>query len=101
GGIFAYGLDPYTGKLLWKRVIRHERKPGILGTKVPDEGVTTRRYGYNANTVLNEVLISDGELVTMTGLILDPRTGEVANRPWPKKVPSKPQALPEHPMAFY
>jgi len=101
GGIHAYGLAPATGKQLWKRIIRHDRQPGPLGGKIPDAGITTRRYGYNANTVLNEILISDGKLVTMTGLILDPKTGELANRPWPKKIPSKPQALPQHPMDFY
>lgn len=101
GGIFAYGLDPHTGQLLWKQTARHERPAGPLGKKLPDEGVTTKRYGYNANTVLNEVLVSDDKLVTMTGLILDPRTGAIRNPPWPTKLPNKPQALPEHPMAFY
>ncbi|MBL8795633.1 MAG: PQQ-binding-like beta-propeller repeat protein [Planctomycetia bacterium] len=101
GGIHAYGLDPATGRMLWKRTIRHERAPGLLGGKIPDDGPTTRRYGYNANTVLNEILVSDGKLVSMTGLILEPRTGEVANRAWPKKLPDKPQTLPEHPMDFY
>lgn len=101
GGIHVYGLEPATGKQLWKRTIHHDREPGKLGGKIPDEGITTRRYGYNANTVLNELFISDGKLAGITGLILEPKTGEIANRPWPKKIQGKPQGLPEHPMDFY
>jgi outer membrane protein assembly factor BamB len=101
GGIHAYGLDPASGMQLWKRTIRHDREPGTLGGKIPDEGITTKRYGYNANTVLNELFVSDGKLASITGMILEPETGEIANRPWPKKVSGKPQGLPEHPMDFY
>jgi outer membrane protein assembly factor BamB len=100
GGIHAWGLDPHRGTVLWKQVIRHDRPPGPLGKKIPDAGVTTRPYGYNANLVLNEILVSDGALVSMTGLTLDPRSGRVVERPYPKKASERPQALPEDPMAF-
>jgi len=81
GGIFVCGLDPRTGEQLWKQHIGHTRAPGTLGGKIPDEGVTTRRYGYNANKVLNEILISDGKLVAMTGLVLEAKTGKIVEEP--------------------
>ncbi|MBA4065748.1 MAG: hypothetical protein C0501_18920 [Isosphaera sp.] len=101
GGIYCYGLEPGTGKLLWKYRVHHERAPGELGKKIPDAGETTRRYGYNANKVLNDVLISDGTLVSMTGFILDAKTGKSADPPEPPKPRDKPQPLPVHPMPFY
>ena len=77
GGIVAYGLDPHTGRMFWKTPVAHDRKPGPLGGKVPDDGITTRAYGYNANTVVNDLLTTDGTWVAMKGLCFDPRTGKI------------------------
>jgi outer membrane protein assembly factor BamB len=66
GGIYIYGLDPKTGRLAWKKVLR--RSPVVADGK----GKTTIR----PNRVLGDVLKSDGQTLSLPGLAFTPETAD-------------------------
>ncbi len=64
GGIYVYGLEPATGSMKWKKVIR--KGPVVL------EGTQKRPPPVVPNRVLNDVLRSEGGSLILPGLSFDP-----------------------------
>jgi len=63
GGIYAYGLDPKTGSIAWRRVLR----------RGPVEHDGKSKIGIRPNRILNDVLKSDGQTLSLPGIIFDPK----------------------------
>jgi len=68
GGIYAYGVEPSTGELKWKKVIRKE--------PFPLEGASKRTAPVVPNRILNDALRSEGGELVLPGLTFTPRTTE-------------------------
>jgi outer membrane protein assembly factor BamB len=66
GGIYAYGVEPATGKLTWKKVIR--KAPVVL------EGTVKRPPPIVPNRILNDAIRSEGGALVLPGLTFTPGT---------------------------
>jgi hypothetical protein len=66
GGIFVYGVEPATGSVKWKKVIRK----GLVVL----EGTAKRPPPVVPNRVLNDALRSEGGSLILPGLRFDPTT---------------------------
>lgn len=66
GGIYAYGVDPASGELKWKKTIRKD--PFAL------EGTSKRPAPVVPNRILNDALRSEGGELVLPGLTFNPRT---------------------------
>ena len=80
GGISVYGVDPKSGTLRWKKVLR----------KGPVKVEAKNRSPITPNRILNDALASDGKLLSLPGITFDPRTTDDELRtkieaPTPKK----------------
>jgi outer membrane protein assembly factor BamB len=65
GGIQVYRLDPVSGNVHWKSVWT---------------GPATDPLGDTGNSVINDVLVSDGKLLYLKALALNPATGQFGER---------------------
>lgn len=68
GGIVAYGVDPASGELRWKKSIRKDPFPLAGASKRPGSVVPNR--------ILNDALRSEGGELVLPGLTFNPRTSE-------------------------
>jgi len=68
GGIHAYGVDPASGDLKWKKTIRKD--------PFPLEGASKRPPPVVPNRILNDALRSEGGDLVLPGLTFNPRTTE-------------------------
>lgn len=66
GGIYAYGVDPASGELKWKKTIRKD--------PFPLEGTSKRPMPVVPNRILNDALRSEGGDLVLPGLSFSPRT---------------------------
>ena len=79
GGIYIYGLEPKTGRLAWKKVLR--RSPVVADGKT--------RSTIRPNRILGDVLKSDGQALSLPGLIFTP---EMTDAELQKKVDGEDEA---------
>jgi len=80
GGIYVYGVDPRTGDLKWKKILR----------KPPVRVVPGEKTSIVPNRILNDALKSDGQVLSLPGITFGPGTTEEELRtkiaaPLPKK----------------
>ncbi|MCX5684970.1 MAG: PQQ-binding-like beta-propeller repeat protein [Planctomycetota bacterium] len=62
GGIYVYGLQPKTGELVWKKVLR--RAPVAYDGK--------GKFSIKPNRILNDALKSDGQALSLPGITFTP-----------------------------
>lgn len=62
GGIYVYGLEPKTGKMAWRKVLR--RAPVAYDGK--------GKFSIKPNRVLNDCLASDGQVLSLPGIQFTP-----------------------------
>jgi hypothetical protein len=62
GGIYVYGLQPKTGELVWKKVLC--RAPVVYDGK--------GKFSIKPNRILNDVLKSDGQALSLPGITFTP-----------------------------
>jgi outer membrane protein assembly factor BamB len=62
GGVYVYGLEPMTGKLVWKKVLRREP------VRYDGKG----KVSIKPNLILNDVLKSDGQVLSLPGIQFSP-----------------------------
>ena len=80
GGIYVYGVEPKSGELRWKKILRKPSVKIAVGAKV----------SVAPNRILNDVLKSDGQTLSLPGISFDSKTSEDDLRiqieaPLPKK----------------
>ena len=68
GGIYVYGAEPGAGTLKWKKVLRK--------SLISIDGSQKKKPPVVPNRILNEVLKSDGNSLSLPGIVFDPRTTE-------------------------
>lgn len=66
GGIWVYGVQPESGDLVWKKVLR----------KAPVKLAANGKTPVVPNRILNDVLASDGKVLSLPGITFDSRTTE-------------------------
>src|SRR6185369_12783339 len=64
GGIYVYGVDPRTGDLKWKKILR----------KPPVRVVPGEKTSIVPNRILNDALKSDGQVLSLPGITFGPGT---------------------------
>jgi len=65
GGIYVYGLDPKTGRLVWKKVLA---RAAVLY----DASKRSAKVPIRPNRILNDVLKSDGQTLSLPGITFAP-----------------------------
>ena len=79
GGIHLYKLDPATGRTLWHGI---EGAPAwtqsVEGDQAMNNSVRGNRNMRQLNSVTNGILLADGGLIHLAGLVIDPSTGDTA-----------------------
>ena len=66
-GIFAYAVDPFTGKVLWQKHVS-------VRSNVP---IKRKKTGWSDRILANELLVAGGDFLFMGRLMFDPKSGDL------------------------